>query len=193
MRSEFDELDVFFTKLDRAKFMEFGKDLAPLDSALPIGYGQTISQPSLVLYMTHLLDLNKDCKTLEIGTGSGYQTAFLAQFSKEVYTVERIDALYEKAKTRLSGMGYDNITYKLGDGSYGWKENGPYDRIMVTASSIKVPHDLLEQLRPGGRMVIPVGPNSVQTLYVIIKDMDGKCEYKEIEKVRFVRLIGEYE
>lgn len=188
-----DALDLFFTQLDRAKFMEFGKELAPLDSALPIGHGQTISQPSLVLYMTHLLELNSDCKTLEIGTGSGYQTAFLSKFSKEVYTVERIEYFYSTAKERLGRMGYGNIHYKLGDGTFGWKENGPYDRIMVTASASQIPESLIDQLKPGGKMVIPVGPNSIQILYVISKTMDGQIEKEEIERVRFVRLIGKYE
>jgi len=188
-----DAVTLFFIELDRAKFMEFGQELAPIDSALSIGYGQTISQPSLVLYMTQLLELNTDCKTLEIGTGSGYQTAFLSKFSKEVYTVERIQELYYKAMDRLSTMGFDNVHYKLGDGSDGWDENAPYDRIMVTASASDVPHALLDQLKPGGKMVIPIGPNSMQILYVITKTMDGQIEYKEIAQVRFVRLIGSYD
>lgn len=188
-----DALELFFVQLDRSKFMEFGKALAPIDNAFPIGYGQTISQPSLVLYMTQLLDLNPKCKTLEIGTGSGYQTAFLSYFSNEVYTVERIKALYEKAKVRLSEMGYDNIHFKLGDGSYGWAEFAPYDRIMVTASASEVPTTLLDQLKPGGKLVIPVGPHSMQVLYLITKDLDGTVHKKEIERVRFVRLIGEFE
>ncbi len=193
MLVENDAITLYFMQLDRAKFMEFGQELAGIDGALPIGYDQTISQPSLVLYMTQLLELDTDCRTLEIGTGSGYQTAFLSKFSKEVYTVERIEALYEKAKERLSNMGYDNVHYKLGDGSEGWIENAPYDRIMVTASAISVPDSLIQQLKPGGKIVIPIGPNYMQILYVFTKTMDNQIEQEKIAQVRFVRLVGPYE
>lgn len=183
----------YFTALDRSLFMEFNKVLAPLDSALPIGYGQTISQPSLVLKMTMLLELTPSCRTLEIGTGSGYQTALLSRFSKHVYTVERIEALQEKAIERLSRLGYKNISYKLGDGTTGWEKYAPYDRIMVTASASRIPPHLIEQLAPGGKMVIPVGPDDLQALYVLTKDKEGICTEEFVCYVRFVRLIGEYE
>ena len=188
-----DNLDMFFIELDRKHFMEFGKELAAIDSALPIGCGQTISQPSLVLEMTRLLELEDHHKTLEIGTGSGYQTAFLSKFSGHVYTVERIEELYNKAVSRLTQMGYDNISFKLGDGSYGWEEHAPYDRIMVTASATKIPDELLAQLALDGKMVIPVGPPHLQVLYLVTKDSEGVCQFKQIEMVRFVRLIGDYE
>jgi len=193
MKNNSDNLDMFFIELDRKHFMEFGKELAAIDSALPIGCGQTISQPSLVLEMTRLLELEDNHKTLEIGTGSGYQTAFLARFSGHVYTVERIEELYNKAVSRLSQMGYDNISFKLGDGSYGWEEHAPYDRIMVTASATKIPDELLAQLAIDGKMVIPVGPPHVQVLYLVTKDSEGVCQFKQIEMVRFVRLIGDFE
>ena len=183
----------FFKKLDREYFMDFNKEYAYLDEPLSIGHGQTISQPSLVLEMTMRLDLSSDVNILEIGTGSGYQTAFLAQFSNKVYTVEIIESLYEKAKDRLENYGFDNISFKLGDGSYGWKEHAPYDRIIVTASSTTVPYELIEQLALGGKMIIPIGPRRMQELVMIQKDMSGTITQNHIEYVRFVRLVGEYD
>jgi len=192
MSNNKDALDLFFIELKREDFMEFAKELACLDSALPIGCEQTISQPSLVLEMTHLLDLNENHKTLEIGTGSGYQTAFLSKFSGQVYSVERIEELHIKAIERLTRLGYDNIKFKLGDGSNGWAEHAPYDRIMVTASASEFPEPLLSQLALDGKMVIPVGPPEMQVLYLVTKSHDGLIRYKKIEHVRFVRLIGDY-
>jgi len=193
MSNNKDALDLFFIELKREDFMEFAKELACLDSALPIGCEQTISQPSIVLEMTHLLDLNENHKTLEIGTGSGYQTAFLSKFSGQVYSVERIEELHIKAIERLTRLGYDNIKFKLGDGSNGWAEHAPYDRIMVTASASEFPEPLLSQLALDGKMVIPVGPPEMQVLYLVTKSHDGLIRYKKIEHVRFVRLIGDYD
>lgn len=178
----------YYKNLDRSYFMDEYKELSHLDRPFPIGYGQTISQPSLVLKMTILLEANKDSKVLEIGTGSGYQTALLAKFSKTVYTVERIEELYLKAKEKLAQKDFKNIKFKLGDGSLGWEENAPYDRIMVTASARKLSEKLLEQLAINGRMIIPVGKD----LMLIKKDEQANIEKELIDKVVFVNLIGEY-
>lgn len=178
----------YYNQLDRSYFMDDHKDKAHLDRPFPIGHGQTISQPSLVLKMTILLDLDKDSKVLEIGTGSGYQTALLSKFSKTVYTVERIEELHLKAKEKLRKKGYTNIKFKLDDGSLGWEENAPYDRIMVTASAKRMPDKLIEQLALNGRMVIPVGTD----LMVVEKDSQGKVKKELVDKVIFVDLIGDY-
>ncbi len=186
-------IDDFFYKLDRSYFMdnEF-KSCAGVDSALPIGCGQTISQPSLVLQMTKLLKPAGDKAVLEIGTGSGYQTALLAKFSKEVFTIERVRELADKAKVRLDALGYCNISFKTGDGSDGWVEKSPFDRIIVTAAAGKMPQDLLDQLAPCGRMIVPVGPPEVQELILVIKDCNGRIRESPIEMVRFVEMKGKY-
>ena len=183
----------FFNKLDRSYFMEKNKEYAEIDSPFHIGHGQTISQPSLVLKMTLILEIHKNSKVLEIGTGSGYQTAILAKFSKEVYTIERIEPLFEKAKERLEKAGYNNIHYKLDDGSCGWEEHAPYDRIIATAAASKIPKELINQLAPEGRMIIPIGPRYLQDLILIKKDDEGQLSEEVIEKVRFVPLVGKYE
>ncbi len=182
----------FFDQLDRSYFMDINKEWAKIDSPFPIGYGQTISQPSLVLAMTLILDLRPTSKVLEIGTGSGYQTALLAAVSESVYTVERIEALYDKAIERLTELGYNNIYFRLGDGSIGWNEHQYYDRIMVTAASSIIPPELIEQLAVDGKMIIPVGPEGVQELTLVCKSKDGKVSTALIEHVRFVRLMGKY-
>lgn len=179
----------YFYELDRSYFLDEYKDHSHKDTPLPIGYEQTISQPSLVLEMSILLDIDKDNKVLEIGTGSGYQTALLAKAAKTVYTVERIKELHLKAIERLNKAGYTNIEFKLDDGNLGWKENAPYDRIMVTAAASNLPDQLIDQLAPKGKMVIPVGVGSVQELIVITKGSEGKIEKEVVGKVRFVRLI----
>jgi len=185
--------DFVNNKLDRAFFIDGDlKKYAKMDRPLPIGCEQTISQPSLVLNMSYLLDLNKNSKVLEIGTGSGYQTAILAEFAKQVFTVERIDELAQKARERLEKLGYQNIHYLVGDGSLGWPENAPYDRIIVTAAAVKVPKELLEQLRSGGKMIIPVGPFEEQDLKLIIKDETGLLASQSLAGVRFVELKGKY-
>ena len=183
----------FFTSLDRSLFLGMQyKGLAKLDRPLPIGLGQTISQPSLVLYMTQQLDLKKNQKVLEIGTGSGYQSAFLAEFCAELYTVELLAELQKQAKERLRGLGYHNIHYKVGDGSLGWAEHAPYERIMVTAAAKRMPLPLIEQLPPGGIMIIPVGPLGWQELMQVTKDSEGNIEQKKLLDVAFVELVGKY-
>lgn len=187
------EIVEFVQKIDRSKFLEGEiKEFAHQNTPLPIGKGQTISEPSLVLKMTLLLNLNKDCKVLEIGTGSGYQTAILAKFAKEVYTIELIKELSLKAQKRLKEMKYKNINYFISDGSFGLSEHSPFDRIIVTAGAKEIPKELLTQLSPNGIMVIPVGPADLQTLKVVKKDENGKIIIKSVELVRFVEFIGKY-
>jgi protein-L-isoaspartate(D-aspartate) O-methyltransferase len=179
--------------LDRSFFFEDNtKKYACLDEPLPIGFGQTISQPSLVLEMTWLLAPDKDSRVLEIGTGSGFQTAILAKMSAEVFTVERINELMEQAKKRLETLNFSNISYKVGDGSQGWQEYAPYDRIMVTVAAGVLPDELVSQLANGGRMVIPIGPPSLQELKLITKTDDGDINIKSVGLVRFVELKGQY-
>jgi protein-L-isoaspartate(D-aspartate) O-methyltransferase len=156
------------------------------DSPLPIGHGQTISQPYIVAYMTEVLKPNPQMKILEIGTGSGYQAAVLAEIVKEVYTIEIVAAHGELAAKRLKNLGYNNVQVKIGDGYLGWKEHAPYDAIIVTAGAETVPPPLLEQLREGGKMVIPVGSaNRTQTLKIIEKK-NGKAVTKNLMPVIFV-------
>jgi len=190
---DYEALESYFLSLDRSLFLEgHYKKLAEMNSPLPIGFGQTISQPTLVLMMTYILDPDNECRVLEIGTGSGYQTALLSAFSKEVITVERIAELSVKAKERLDEMGYKNIIFKVGDGSLGWEENAPYDRIMVTAAASKVPDELLYQLKKGGKMLIPIGPENLQELMLIRKNQDETVEMETVEWVRFVEMKGKY-
>jgi len=176
--------------IPRGEFIGEGyRDDEFLDAPLPIGFGQTISQPSLVAYMTQLLMLKGREKVLEIGTGSGYQTAFLARLAKEVYTVEVIKPLQERAKEVLTSLGYNNIHYKIGSGYEGWEEHAPYDAIMVTCAPPRIPAALINQLTEGGRMVIPVGPeHGLQTLYRITK-IKGKLKKEGICPVRFVPMV----
>lgn len=180
----------FFSSLDRSRFVdEPYKALSSLDHPLPIGYGQTISQPSLVAYMTEQLELDKTHTVLEIGTGSGYQSAFLAEFSGEVYTVERIGELSKKAEERLSSLGYRNIHYRVADGNLGWPEHAPFDRIMVTAAPKDIPKSLLDQLAPEGIMIIPVGPQGWQELLNVTKDRHGSVSERKLLDVAFVELV----
>lgn len=183
----------YFEKLDRSLFMDEHKEFAYLDEPLPIGHEQTISQPSLVLKMTLALNLQPHSKVLEIGTGSGFQTALLAAFSDSVYTIERIEALHDRAKERLKEDGFDNIHYKLDDGSTGWEEYSPYDRIMVTAAAAQLPQELIDQLTSGGKMIIPVGTPFLQELLLLDKDEDGEIHTEVLDDVRFVPLKGKYE
>lgn len=161
------------------------------DNALPIGEGQTISQPFIVALMTQLLELEKDEKILEIGTGSGFQTAILAQFSRRVYTVETQRALSEAARRRLRDMGYENIVFKHGDGSAGWPQHAPFEKIIVTAAAPAVPETLVEQLESGGRMVIPVGDRHHQEL-IVCDRTEGGFEKRSEGGVVFVPLVGKY-
>jgi protein-L-isoaspartate(D-aspartate) O-methyltransferase len=164
---------------------------AYVDGPLAIGSGQTISQPYIVALMTELLELDGDEKILEIGTGSGYQAAVLARVAREVYTVEIREELGKQAEQRLAELGYDNIHLRIGDGYQGWPEQAPFDGIMVTAAPATVPQPLIDQLKEGGRLVIPVG-DYFQDLLVITKTADG-VEQREIIPVRFVPMIGEIE
>jgi len=164
------------------------QDRAYDDGPLPIGYGQTISQPYIVAYMTELLNVGPDDVVLEIGTGSGYQAAVLSRIVKKVYTVEIIEELGLAAKERLKALNYDNVEVKIGDGYYGWEEHAPYDGIIVTAASEYIPPPLIQQLKDKGRMIIPVGsPFSVQNLMLVEKSGD-KIKTKSLIPVRFVPL-----
>jgi len=157
------------------------------DEPLPIGEGQTISQPYIVAYMTEALELRGGERVLEIGTGSGYQTAILAEIVREVFTVELVSALSYKAQENIKRLNYTNVHFKIGDGTYGWRENAPYDAVMVTAAPDKVPHFLEEQLKIGGRMIIPVG-SAIQELVLVIREK-RKCKKKRLLPVRFVPLV----
>ena len=162
------------------------------DRPLPIGHGQTISQPYIVGAMTELLKVDPEDVVLEIGTGSGYQAAVLAEIVKAVYTIEIVKPLGDQAKKLLKELGYDQIEAKVGDGYFGWPEHAPYDAIVVTAAASHIPPPLIEQLKPGGRMVIPVGaPMQVQHLMLIEKRDDGSVVRRAIMAVRFVPLTGD--
>ncbi len=157
---------------------------------LPIGNGQTISQPFIVGLMTDLLDLELGHKMLEIGTGCGYQAAVLGELVGEVYTIEIVKPLAKDAAARLAALGYRGVTARAGDGYLGWPEHAPFDAIIVTAGAIEVPPALVEQLKPGGRLVIPIGPQwSGQELLVIEKDAGGRTKTRNVLAVRFVPLV----
>jgi len=180
-----------FRRVPRDRFV-LSSDLpqAYEDHPLSIGYGQTISQPYMVALMTQCLELVGSERVLEIGTGSGYQTAILCELAKEVYSVERIDPLSERAAMTLQYLGYSNFHLKLGDGTLGWREEAPFDRIIVTAAAPDIPKSLKEQLPGEGILVIPVGPIGMQTLMVMRKHA-GKTESESVCDCVFVRLIGE--
>ena len=158
---------------------------AYLNMPLPIGYGKTISQPFIVALMTDLLELRPHDVVLEIGTGLGYQAAILSQLVKAVYTIEIIEELAAAARNRFARLGYGNVETKIGDGSRGWAEHGPFDRIMVTAAPDLIPPMLLQQLKPGGRMAIPTGLPESQKLLVVAKDEKGRVVTHEVLPVRF--------
>ena len=177
-------------KVERHRFVpEEYLNSAYSDQPLPIGEGQTISQPYIVALMTELLELKGEEKVLEIGTGSGYQAAILGELAKEVYTIEIIESLASMAKKRLSELGYQNIQVKAGDGYLGWPEVAPFDAIIVTAAPDHIPKPLIEQLKDGGRMVVPVGIYT-QELKKIIK-RSGKIETIDVIPVVFVPMTGE--
>ena len=164
--------------------------LAYSDRPVPIGFGQTISQPYIVAFMSHKLNVASHHKVLEIGTGSGYQAAVLAELSDHVYTIEIITELAKRAEKVLKKNDYDNITIRIGDGYKGWPEHAPFDRIMVTAAPKEIPEKLVEQLAPGGIMVLPVGETvMMQYLWLITKDNDGQIEKEKILPVRFVPMV----
>ena len=168
------------------------RDRAYSDGPLPIGHGQTISQPYIVAFMTEQLQVSSQHKILEIGTGSGYQAAILGELAKHVFTIEIIPELAEGAKNILNHLSYKNITVRAGDGYKGWPEEAPFERIMVTAAPTEVPQELIDQLAPGGRMILPVGAQFlVQYLWVIEKDDQGTVTKEKILPVRFVPMVKE--
>ncbi len=161
------------------------------DQPLPIGLGQTISQPYIVAYMTEALKLRPQFKVLEIGTGSGYQAAVCAEIAAEVYTIEILEELAESAEERLKELGYRNVSVKAADGYFGWAEKGPFDAIIVTCAAGFVPPPLIEQLKADGRMILPLGsPFGAQTLVLVTKDDKGNVRSKELLPVRFVPMVG---
>jgi protein-L-isoaspartate(D-aspartate) O-methyltransferase len=168
-------------------------DYAYENRPLPIGHGQTISQPYIVALMTDLIETRPDYKVLEVGTGSAYQAAVLAELVDKVYSIEIIKPLGEAAAKRLARLGYDNVHTRIGDGYYGWSEAGPFDAIVVTAASSHVPPPLIRQLKQGGRMVIPVGSRFMtQQLLFVEKDSEGKVYTRQVMPVRFVPLTGQH-
>lgn len=186
------------TAVDRAVHRVRREDFLPdsqkrfcaRDAPLPIGYAQTISQPSLVAEMTRELRLNARSRVLEVGTGSGYQTAILAEIAAQVFTIERIPELAEAARQRLEALGYRNIAFRVGDGAAGWAEDAPYDGIIVTAAATEVPAALPVQLKAGGRMVIPVGPDPNNPMLLLVaKDDSGEVREHVLFGVRFVPLV----
>ncbi len=166
------------------------KAVAFEDGPLPIGHGQTISQPYIVALMTDMLDLRPRDRVLEIGTGSGYQTAILSRLCQQVYSVEVVPELHEEARQVFQQLGYDNIETRIGNGYEGWPEHAPYDGIIVTAAATHIPPALVEQLRPGGRLVIPVGqPYCHQELMLVEKDGRGEIRTRNILGVAFVPMV----
>jgi protein-L-isoaspartate(D-aspartate) O-methyltransferase len=176
----------------RDKFFEdSSRGDAFADRASPIGHGQTISQPYIVALMTERLDVLRDHRVLEIGTGSGYQTAILAHLAREVYTVERVKPLLDAAFERLMELGLRNVHFRYGDGTRGWPEHAPFDRILIAAGAPQVPRALLlSQLRDGGVAVLPVGPDDHQML-VAVRRVGDTLQSEEVTACRFVKLIGE--
>jgi protein-L-isoaspartate(D-aspartate) O-methyltransferase len=181
-----------FRKVAREKFVPENLRLyAYADHALPIGHGQTISQPYVVALMTQLADVGPDSKVLEIGTGSGYQAAILSVLVDHVYSIEIIDSLAATAADRLDRLGYDNVTVRTGDGYRGWPEYAPFDAILVTAAPTKIPQPLVDQLSDSGRMVIPVGDNR-QELH-LVKKIGDSVVTESVTPIRFVPMTGEVE
>jgi len=165
--------------------------LAYGDYPLPIGSGQTISQPYIVGFMTEALQLAPDSKVLEIGTGSGYQAAICAEIAAEVYTIEIVEELAKSAETKLKELGYQNVFVKFGDGYFGWEEKGPFDAIIGTAAAEKIPPPLIEQLKPTGRMILPYeNENGFQYLVLVTKDPNGAIQKRNVLPVRFVPMTG---
>lgn len=179
-------------KVPRHEFLpEAIRGMAYQDSALPLGEGQTMSQPYMVARMTELLGLQGAERVLEIGTGSGYQAAVLSELCGKVYSVERIKLLAERARINLDRLGYRSVAIKVYDGTYGWKEMSPFDAIMVTAGAPDVPAPLVDQLKEGGRMVIPVGDRYGQVLLTIVKGPSGTVTERSIP-CTFVPLVGSH-
>ena len=181
-------------RVPRHEFVpEHLKNLAYQNRPLPIGHGQTISQPYIVAIMTDLLDIQPGHRILEIGTGSGYQAAVLAELDAKVWSIEIIQALGKEAHTRLQGLGYDMIELRVGDGYYGWPEQTAFDAIIVTAAASHIPPPLLRQLKPGGKMIIPVGSRfSTQELILVTRSADDQFITRQILPVRFVPFTREH-
>lgn len=173
---------------------ETEKDRAYADRPLPIGFGQTISQPYIVALMTLLLEIAPDDRVLEIGTGSGYQAAVLAELTDQVYSIEIIEPLAERAEETIREAGYPEVKVRQGDGYYGWPEAAPFHGIIVTAAAGHVPPPLIEQLAPGGRIIVPLGnPFQVQILTLVRKDAQGEVSTEQLLPVRFVPMTGRVE
>jgi protein-L-isoaspartate(D-aspartate) O-methyltransferase len=181
-------------KVPRHEFVPIElRGFAYVNSPLPIGYGKTISQPYMNALMADLLEAQPDDVVLEVGTGFGYHAAILAELVAKVYTIEIIEELVGEARKRLEGQGYTNIEMRTGDGALGWPEHAPFDRILVAAAPDLVPPALLQQLKPGGRMVIPAGIEDAQQLMVVDKSEDGVIDIREVLPVRFSELITDGE
>ena len=181
------------SKVPREEFVpQDSRAASYADQPLPIGYGQTISQPYIVAFMTEQLHLSSGDRILEIGTGSGYQAAILAELVSEVYTIEIIEPLAKTAEATLQRLGYKNVQVKVGDGYKGWPEHAPFDAIIVTAAPDHVPQPLVDQLKEGGRMIIPVGQRFAQELYLLEKK-NARLQQSAVLPVRFVPMAGEAE
>ena len=193
-RAAFDESVIqAMQDVDRGDFVPaIYRSQAYDNGPLPIGNGQTISQPYIVALMTDLLDVNADSIVLEVGTGSGYQAAILGKLVKQVYSVERINELAASSEKRLQQMGYENIHVRCANGYSGWQDKAPFDAIIVTAAASHIPQDLIDQLKPGGRMVIPVGlPYTNQTLMLVTRNEQGSTNIESVLGVVFVPLVDD--
>lgn len=180
------------SKVPREEFVPGNlRDKSYSDNALPIGHDQTISQPFIVAYMTDQLHLKPSDRVLEIGTGSGYHTAVLAELVKDVYTIEIIEPLAKEASARLARLGYNNAHVKAGDGYQGWPEVAPFDAIIVTCAPDKVPQSLTQQLKEGGRMIVPVGSTMADQQLYLLEKKGGQLAQRAILPVRFVPMVGE--
>jgi len=182
-------------EVPRHEFVPPGeRDAAYINAPLPIGYGQTISQPYIVALMTDLLAVSREAKVLEVGAGSGYQAAILSHLVREVHSIEIIPELARACRERIQRLGYTNITIHEGDGYYGLESEAPFDAIVVTAAASYIPPPLVHQLKPGGRLVIPVGtPFAVQHLMLVEKNLEGKISMRQVLPVQFVPLTGQRE
>mgnify|MGYP001224912073 FL=1 len=178
------------SRVPRHRFVsKIYRSMAYTDNPLPIGHGQTISQPYVVALMTQLLQVDRKHKVLEIGTGCGYQTAILSVLSKKVITLEVLSSLSKNSLERLTNLGYKNVNFHCADGKYGWTKEAPYDRILVSAAPETIPEVLIEQLAPNGYMVIPVGSLYDQFIHIITKDKNEQVHIKKSTPVRFVPLV----
>jgi len=181
-----------FYKIERHKFIpENLRSTAYADFPLPIGEDQTISQPYIVALMTECLNVTGEDKVLEIGTGSGYQTAILAELAKEVYSIERFETLAKRSEILLKELGYTNIKIKVSDGTLGWEEAAPFDKIMITAASPKIPLPLIEQLKENGKLILPLGESCSQVL-TLVEKKEGKLESINVCGCVFVPLVGKH-